>query len=189
MRKSKHIYGFLQLISLSILFFVMISILACDSKMEESLEVSMVESESFFLDFTIDDNKVFMKCWIKLKNTSDEDKNIRLYAQSKQDVAHGLLKNPEMFALDENGDFRIFTIPANLQVTFYDVEFVGEYGGRPEKVNRLLPKIIIEIVGEETGVGRLLQNSKTLANRLKKWYNIGEENDWGRVWYGLCARG
>jgi hypothetical protein len=63
-----------------------------------------------------------------------------------EDVDTGLLKNEKVYAVDDNQKERVFVINANSKQTFEDVVFLGEFGGKNTKNNRLLPRIILEII-------------------------------------------
>lgn len=111
-----------------------------------SIEKIYVQKDnSYFYDFSVENNKVYIKCSITLKNTYKTDKTVRLFANMNDDVNSGLLKQAQIYALNEDGTKSIFTIKGNSKQT-YDVIFVGDYAGTNKKHDRLLPDIKIEII-------------------------------------------
>lgn len=108
--------------------------------------VSIVESGSWFNDYTVSDGKVYINCEITLQNTGESEQRIRMAAICADDVEAGLLKKEKIYAVDNNEEEKVFVIEANSQRTFKEVVFLGEYGGTYQKSNKLLPEIVFEKV-------------------------------------------
>lgn len=107
--------------------------------------VSIVDSESWFSDFTVDNDKVYIKCEITLQNTADEKQKVKMAAVCPDDVELGLLKEEKIYAVDEQDKVKEFVINSNSGKSF-NVVFLGEFAGTAEKSDRLLPEITIESV-------------------------------------------
>ena len=99
------------------------------------------EEKSFFSDFKIENNKVYIYCTLFIENKSDTEKVISLKASFEKDVETGLLKEALVsgYSLDESTqEFQLKKGENQL-----DVVFVGEYAGVDKKHDRLLPDIEI----------------------------------------------
>ena len=101
------------------------------------------KEQSFFSNFKIIDEKVYMKCELVIQNTYNINKNIKLTATSEKDKQSGLLTDDIMIGYDNNCQTDIFTIvPGTNKLSVY---FVGSFGGMEIKYDRLLPQIEIEL--------------------------------------------
>ena len=107
--------------------------------------ISVDEENSWFSDYKVEDDKVYINCHIILKNTYDLEKTVNLSARLPEDAANGLLKHEIIKAFNEDGTQAIFVLPPNASKSF-DVVFVGEFAGNNQKHDRLLPEILIDIV-------------------------------------------
>ena len=108
--------------------------------------VYVVESESSFIDYSVENDKVYILCNVTLSNTGDNMKKIKIAAICSEDYKIGLLKNEKIYAVDENEEEKIFVIDAKSKKTFENIVFLGKYGGKHKKGNRLLPEIVLESV-------------------------------------------
>lgn len=107
-------------------------------------KVYIISTESYYSDFSINDQVVEIKCSVVVKNTYDTEKTVKLTAHFPDDVGV-LLKESQLFAKNCLDNSEIFTLPANSKKRI-DVVFVGDFAGTNKKHDRLLPKIsIIEI--------------------------------------------
>lgn len=132
---KKYIYPVLLLV-IGVLVFA-----SCNS----ADEIYVDEKQSYYSDFKVEDDKVYIRCYITLINQFNGEKTVNLCAKLPEDVAIGLLKNEEIKALDEAGSEMNFVLPPNSSETF-EVVFVGEFAGTNQKQDRNLPEIFIEIV-------------------------------------------
>ena len=107
--------------------------------------VSLVEKESYFSDFEVVGEAVYLRCYVTLKNTSSEEKRVSLTATSPDDVRGGLLITPDLYAINVDSCGGEFLIPPKTQKSF-DIVFVGDFAGTKQKQDRLLPNIDITIV-------------------------------------------
>ena len=109
-------------------------------------QISIVKTESYFSDFEVKGNKVYIKCYITLKNTYNTEKTIRIVAKSPEDVTTGLLKNADLISLNESGEVMEYKLPSKSKKSYY-VTFVGDFAGKNKKHDRNLPQI--EIINNE----------------------------------------
>jgi hypothetical protein len=130
--------------SLTVLFLV-VSMLMSLASCSRANQIYVDKSQSYFSDYEVEDDKVFIKCHITIENTFKDEKVVTLSAILPEDVTNGLLKNETAKALKEDGSEMEFVLLPNTSNSF-DVVFVGEYAGTNQKANRLLPEIDIEIV-------------------------------------------
>lgn len=130
--------------SLTILFLV-VSMLMSFASCSRADQIYVDKSQSYFSDYEVEDDKVFIKCHITIENTFEDEKTVTLSAILPEDVTNGLLKNETIKALKEDGSEMEFVLLPNTSNSF-DVVFVGEYAGTNQKANRFLPEINIEIV-------------------------------------------
>ena len=115
---------------------MMLSLFSCQVK-----DIKLNEEKSYFTDFKIENNKVYIYCTLFIENKSDTEKVISLKASFEKDVEIGLLKEALVsgYSLDESTqEFQLKKGENQL-----DVVFVGEYAGVDKKNDRLLPDIEI----------------------------------------------
>ena len=115
---------------------MMLSLFSCQVK-----DIKLNEEKSYFSDFKIENDKVYIYCTLFIENKSDTEKVISLKASFEKDVEIGLLKEALVsgYSLDESTqEFQLKK--GENQV---DVVFVGEYAGVDKKNDRLLPNIEI----------------------------------------------
>ena len=137
---------FLKILYIMLLLIMLFNSSGCNIISQKNAGCFIVESESWFDDFTVRDDKVYIKCEVVLQNTTSDNQRIKMAAICSEDVDAGLLKNEKVYAVDDNQKERVFVINANSKQTFEDVVFLGEFGGKKIKNNRLLPRIILEII-------------------------------------------
>lgn len=101
--------------------------------------VGLVEEESCLLDFSVNDDKVYLECSVTLQNHTSAEQCVRLHASLPEDVRGGLLLEPDLYAM-AGEEMAVFTLPPYTR-RCVDVTFVGRYGGTACKQNRLLPRI------------------------------------------------
>ena len=108
--------------------------------------VSINDDKSFFQDYEIKDDKVYFTCELYIENTFREDLKITISAYSYEDNAKidekgKLLKDGKLVAVDDNGERKEFSIPADSS-ELVEVVFCGEKGESEEKYSRNLPGVI-----------------------------------------------
>ena len=117
---------------------LVLAISGCATAAQATDTVTVDKENSFLSDFAVEGDIVKITCYITLQNTHAEDRLVELRAYSPEDVAGGLLKEPEMRSSER------YSVPANDSAA-YEVTFVGVHGGGMQKQNRLLPEIRILI--------------------------------------------
>lgn len=101
----------------------------------------IINEESYFSDFYIKDDKVYLECEMSISSPRDCD--IQLQGTFVRDEGK-LLKNATVFAYDiKNGSNSFHMVSGDNHFT---AVFIGDYGGIPQKFDRLLPEIkLIEL--------------------------------------------
>lgn len=121
-----------------------LSMLALLASCKTTANISVDEENSYFSDYVVEENKVYIKCHIILTNTYDVEKTVKLSAKLPDDAANGLLKQEIVKALNEDGSETAFVLPPH-STESYDVVFAGEFAGNKQKQDRRLPEIVIDI--------------------------------------------
>jgi len=107
-------------------------------------DVWLDNKQSFFSDFYVTNGMVCIKCEIYVQNTFDVAKTVMFSATSEDDKNGGLLKEALLIGYQEDLKSDIFQVePGENCLSLY---FVGEFGGKNVKQNRLLPQIAMQIV-------------------------------------------
>ena len=135
---KKHLYT-LKVLCLGV------SILMLLASCNRADQIYIDKNQSYFSDYEVENDKVFIKCHITLENTFKDEKTVTLSAKFPEDVTYGLLKSEKIKAMNEDGSEMKFVLSPHASNSF-DVVFVGEYSGTNQKDNRNLPEINIEIV-------------------------------------------
>lgn len=135
---KKYIYALIFL-------FVGMSVVVLFTSYKTTNKIYIDKKESYYSGFEVKQDKVYIKCYITLKNEFNIEKTVKLSANLPEDVTIGLLKNETAKALCENGAEKIFILPPNSSKSF-DVIFVGEFSGKNQKHDRNLPEINVKIV-------------------------------------------
>lgn len=124
---------------------------------ENTTEIEIDFDKSSLADFKVQDGKVFFYCKLTLLNHSDIPKNVKLIAESSEDVKGGLIKNEILDGFcwgpgfDTISSYNIFTVAANSHPTEVKAVFIGEYDFRYVKHDRNIPDVIkIETIDECT---------------------------------------
>ncbi len=107
--------------------------------LEGSLTVT--RDKSFFNDYDIDGENVYIRCSICIENTADTPIEFNLSASSPDDYGK-LLDNSGLEAVTSSNETEAFIIEAGSTQTI-EVTFLGKKGPKDTKADRLLPKRII----------------------------------------------
>jgi hypothetical protein len=108
-------------------------------------DVSLIQEDSYFNDFSVSDNMVHMECYLTINNSTKKEVSVKINASSDEDVAGGLLKSANMNGFDETLSSDTFVLSSG--ENSITVIFIGKFGGKKQKQNRLLPEnIVFEIV-------------------------------------------
>lgn len=96
----------------------------------------IINEGSYFSDFYVKGDKVYIECEMSIKSPRDCD--IQLQGTFVRDEGK-LLKNATVFAYDTENGSNIFHMMRG--TNSFRVVFIGDYGGIPQKFDRLLPEI------------------------------------------------
>ena len=146
--KAYRIFIYIYIVLILILFFN-----GCDNSNKEEVTNTFTDKEevindllidkenSYFNDYIVKDNKVYLICTLVLRNFNSEGKTFSIIGDFSEDKEGGLLKESLLYAYDIDLNSRVFTIEGN-ELKTYEVCFVGNYAGQYQKKNRLLPQTI-----------------------------------------------
>ena len=132
--------------SLICIFFI-VALFACSqkkfiSKESTSIEsISLVHDESYFMDFEIEDNLVYIECSLTVQNNNDSDYIFQISADFSKDVEIGLLTDDVLYACDAQNQRQNFILKVK-EKKVIECFFIGEYGGTHRKSDRNLPSNI-----------------------------------------------
>ena len=104
-------------------------------------EISIDGKESFYSDFKIDNNKVYIYCNLLIKNSDKTNAKIAISGVFDNDVKSGLLKQSLLSGYTSDLETTEFNLEKGNN--WIEVVFVGDYAGRNQKYDRLLPEIRI----------------------------------------------
>lgn len=102
--------------------------------------IFIIEDKSYFIDFVVSEDKVYLNCKVMICNSYDYDKIIELYAYDYEDVKGGLLKNEVVQGINKDTLDNTITIKPGMNLL--EISFVGEFNYNYQKINRNLPKKI-----------------------------------------------
>ena len=118
--------------------------------------ITIIEEESFFSEFKVIDNMVYIFCKYTIENNSDEDVYFELIANMPNEQKSGLITGSKLIAygvekeqfleINEDGnktvpiitDGPVFKLHTHKTQEYYIV-YTSKYGGTEKKQNRLLP--------------------------------------------------
>ena len=123
-----------------------LTLVACGKTEPNKDEVYVDKEGSFFSNFVVSDEKVYISCFVCIENNSNREKEILLIGTFADDYEHKLLKEKRLVAtnLAEPNEIKLLVPPGG---KYFDVVFCGNHGGNMLKQDRLLPQLeIIEIV-------------------------------------------
>lgn len=137
-----------------VVFILCVILLGLFSK--KNKEAIIIDKEhSYFHDFKIYNDKVYMYCTITLENITDNNLSFSIFAESYKDKVNGLITNERMkgykWEIDEKTrdmkvtDKKIFFINGKQKISGLKIVFIGEHGSGNMKDNRNLPDIYIVI--------------------------------------------
>ena len=108
--------------------------------------VQLVQEESFFSGYERKGETVTLTCYLTFDNPYSSAIEVNVYGDFSQDVEHGLLKEAVLIGLCD-GEELLVLAPGKTGVY---VTFAGEYGGMPQRYNRELPGIDVQLAEPET---------------------------------------
>lgn len=118
-----------------VVFFSVVLLGGCIAYLQLS-KMFIINEESYFSDFYVKGDKVYIECEMSINSPRDCD--IQLQGTFVRDEGK-LLKNATVFAYDiESGSNSFHMVRGTNR---FRVVFIGDYGGIPQKFDRLLPEI------------------------------------------------
>lgn len=107
--------------------------------------IEIIEDKSYFCDFYVSDEDVYVECYLVIKNNDIQSRTIKHSALMNDDVKLGLLRNFNLIGYDDTLTTNEFKVEkGENRLTVY---FIGKYGSVYIKHDRLLLQINIEIIG------------------------------------------
>lgn len=134
---------FRKIFALTYIILFALFLVSCADSSEEK-DVRILLEESWFDDFSVEDDIVRIKCVLTIENKEDCAMTANIIGNFQEDVATGLLIEDTLHAVLQNdeSDTSIQILPGKQE---YQVVFNGTFGGTELKANRLLPDIRIVI--------------------------------------------
>ena len=103
--------------------------------------IEIVAKESFYSNYIIEGDKVYIECKLMIKNVIGNDVAIELFADFKDDVEAGLLKEAQLKGFQEDRETSEFILSQGTKRIV--VVFIGDFAGTNQKHDRNLPIITI----------------------------------------------
>lgn len=126
----------------AVILIIALFLLPCGCAENETGEVSIVASESYFSDFEIKDSEVFVYCTLTVNNASKDEKTFNIVADMSEDVKNGLIAEDTVKCADKKTGLEEFSLPAGERGTF-DIVIKGTSAGAERKQDRNLPRLTI----------------------------------------------
>ncbi len=130
----------------AIVVILLIVVFASYVRHSNKNSIILAKSESYLLDYEIDDGYVYFYCTLKLHNITTQNQSFRIVGDFKDDFTSGLLSDRYLIAYDAENN-TIFELDAEENRTF-TICFKNKQ--KSERVNtkydRLLPEISVEII-------------------------------------------
>lgn len=128
-----------KLIAFLCVICITLGLVACSSN-----GVKIDKKQSFFSDFKVENEKVYIYCTLFIENLQDSQKTVELKATFEDDAKNGLLKNASLYGYATDKSTKNFKLHSGENKI--EVVFIGDFAGTNKKQDRLLPDIeIIEI--------------------------------------------
>lgn len=138
--KTKRLWILIPCVLIVLLF--VLSIIAVCLYSCQKREISIDVEESFYSNFKIENNKVYIYCNVLIKNPNKNGSKIALSGLFDNDVKNGLLK--ESLLTGYSTDCETTTFELKEGDNRIEVVFIGDYAGKSQKYDRLLPEIKIK---------------------------------------------
>ena len=120
-------------------------VIGCNKNDKESKEpLSIIKNDSTFIDFEVKNNKVYLYCDIKVRNTCEVEKQFYVVGNFKDDYGT-LLFDSELTACNLNEDSTVFSIKGKSD-EYFSIVFIGDFAEVEQKHDRNLPPMQIVIV-------------------------------------------
>lgn len=103
--------------------------------------ISIDYDESYYSNFKVENDKVYINCNILIKNPNNAGSMIELAGMFDNDVKNGLLKKSLLTGYSTDCETTTFNLKKG--DNWIEVVFIGDYAGKSQKYDRLLPEIRI----------------------------------------------
>ena len=125
-------------ISILICFVSVFTLASCTVEETPILDNS---DKSYFVDFYTDEDYVYIECVLNIYNPNNTPSEVSVSAVDNEDVDIGLLKNPNLTAIDKDSGKETFSLKSGENTV--TVLFRGEYAGIYQITERAIPRFII----------------------------------------------
>ena len=125
-------------ISILICFVSVFTLASCTVEETPILDNS---DKSYFVDFYTDEDYVYIECVLNIYNPNNTPSEVSVSAVDNEDVDIGLLKNPNLTAIDKDSGKETFSLKSGENTV--TVLFRGEYAGIYQITERSIPRFII----------------------------------------------
>ncbi len=134
--RKKCVILFCLIVILSVFVFLFLY-----GRMNDRAGVKIERERSWFDEFYIKDDRVYIRCYVTMQNSGNEDKYVKLEANMEEDADKKLIRNAKVTGYDEKGVDE-FLVPAN-STEEYTIYFIDDFAGNNVKQDRNLPEIDI----------------------------------------------
>lgn len=124
-------------ISFLICFVSLFTLSSCSVEKTPILDNS---DKSYFVDFYTDEDYVYIECVLNIYNPNNTPTDVSVYAIDNEDVDIGLLKNPNLTAVDKDSGKETFSLKSGENTV--TVLFRGDYAGIYQITERAIPRFI-----------------------------------------------
>ena len=124
-------------ISFLICFVSVFTLSSCSVEKTPILDNS---DQSYFVDFYTDEDYVYIECVLNIYNPNNTPTEVSVYAIDNEDVDIGLLKNPNLTAVDKDSGKETFSLKSGENTV--TVLFRGDYAGIYQITERAIPRFI-----------------------------------------------
>lgn len=125
-------------ISILICFVSVFTLASCTVEETPILDNS---DKSYFVDFYTDEDYVYIECVLNIYNPNNTPSEVSVSAVDNEDVDIGLLKNPNLTAIDKDSGKETFSLKSGENTV--TVLFRGDYAGIYQITERAIPRFII----------------------------------------------
>ena len=125
-------------ISILICFVSVFALASCTVEETPILDNS---DKSYFVDFYTDEDYVYIECVLNIYNPNNTPSEVSVSAVDNEDVDIGLLKNPNLTAIDKDSGKETFSLKSGENTV--TVLFRGDYAGIYQITERAIPRFII----------------------------------------------
>lgn len=117
-----------------------VSVFTLNSCSVEKTPILDNSDKSYFVDFYTDEDYVYIECVLNIYNPNNTPTEASVYAIDNEDVDIGLLKNPNLTAIDKDSGEETFSLKSGENTV--TVLFRGEYAGIYQITERAIPRFI-----------------------------------------------